>query len=83
METIYRLIEVYAGRLYNWAWNKRWKNRDHHKWIKGYREWKKKKQTNRMKSIITSHAQFPIRYTDDGDVRFHHPVPRYGYYLLT
>jgi len=43
METIYRLIEVYAGRLHNWAWNKRWKNRDHHKWIKGYREWKKKK----------------------------------------
>jgi len=43
MDRIYRLIEVYAGRLSSWAWDKRWKYRDHHKWLKGYREWKKSK----------------------------------------
>ena len=44
MDTIYRLIEVYAGKLSNWAWNKRWKERDKKEnWIKGYREWKKRK----------------------------------------
>ena len=43
MDTIYRLIEKYSGRLHGWAWDKRWKERDHYKWIKGYREWKKKK----------------------------------------
>ncbi len=43
MDTIYRLIEVYAGRLSNWAWNKRWKYRDSNKWIEGYRKWKKRK----------------------------------------
>ena len=43
MDTIYRLIEVYAGKLHNWAWDKRWKYRDQEKWLKGYREWKKRK----------------------------------------
>ena len=44
MDTIYRLIEVYAGRLSNWAWNKRWKERGKKEdWSKGYREWKKRK----------------------------------------
>ena len=43
MDTIYRLIEVYAGKLSNWAWDKRWKYRDQEKWLKGYREWKKRK----------------------------------------
>ena len=44
METIYRLIEVYAGKFSNWAWDKRWKYRDKKEdWIEGYREWKKRK----------------------------------------
>ena len=44
MDTIYRLIEVYAGRLSNWAWDKRRKERDKKEdWVKGYREWKKRK----------------------------------------
>ena len=44
METVYRLIEVYAGKLSNWAWDKRWKYRDKKEdWIEGYREWKKRK----------------------------------------
>ena len=57
MDTIYRLIEVYAGKLSNWAWDKRWKERDKKEdWVKGYREWKKRKcphnQTNNIKSIM-------------------------------
>ena len=36
-------IERISGRLNNWAWNKRFKERDPHEWIKGYREWKKTK----------------------------------------
>ena len=50
MDKIYRLIEVYAGRLSNWAWDKRWRQRDKQKeWLKGYRKWKKDepKQFNR------------------------------------
>ena len=44
MDKILGLIERYAGRLSNWAWNKRWKERDKKEdWVKGYREWKKKK----------------------------------------
>ena len=36
-----------------------------------------------MKSINTSsHDQFPLRYTNDRDVYFHHVVSRYGYYFL-
>ena len=34
-------IERVAGRIHNWAWDKRWKERDPNEWIKGYREWKK------------------------------------------
>ena len=40
-ENILRFIEVWSGRIQNWAWNQRWKERDPHKWVKGYREWKK------------------------------------------
>ena len=36
-------IERISGRLHNWAWDKRWKKRDSDEWIKGYREFKKKK----------------------------------------
>ena len=58
MDTIYRLIEVYAGKLSNWAWDRRWKYKDQEKWLKGYREWKKRKcphnQTNNIKSIMKS-----------------------------
>ena len=43
MDRILELIERYAGKLHNWAWDKRWKERDSNKWIKGYREWKKRK----------------------------------------
>ena len=43
MDKILELIERYAGKLHNRAWDKRWKERDPNKWIKGYREWKKRK----------------------------------------
>ena len=36
-------IERVAGQIHSWAWDKRWKYRDPVEWIKGYREWKKKK----------------------------------------
>ena len=36
MDRILELIERYAGKLSNWAWDKRWKERDKQKeWIKG------------------------------------------------
>ena len=38
-DNLLRLIEVKAGRLSNWAWDKRWKTRED--WVKGYKEWKK------------------------------------------
>jgi len=38
-----RFIEVKAGQIHNWAWDKRWKERDSKEWMKGYREWKKSK----------------------------------------
>ena len=41
-DNLLRFIEMYSGKLHNWAWDKRWKERDHDEWIKGYREWKKK-----------------------------------------
>ena len=41
-DNLLRFIEVWSGRLHNWAWDKRWKERNHDEWIKGYREWKKK-----------------------------------------
>jgi len=34
-------IEKTSGRIHNWAWDKRWKERNSEKWIKEYREWKK------------------------------------------
>ena len=40
-DAILAWIERISGRIHNWAWDKRWKYRDHHQWIKGYREWKK------------------------------------------
>ena len=42
-DNILRFIEVKSGRIHNWAWDKRWKERDPKEWIKGYREWKKRK----------------------------------------
>ena len=43
MDRILALIERYAGKLSNWAWDKRWKERDKKEdWVKGYREWKKR-----------------------------------------
>ncbi len=34
------IIETYSGKIHSWAWDKRWKERDHHEWIDGYRKWK-------------------------------------------
>ena len=45
-DIILAFIERWSGRINNWAWDKRWKYRDHHAWIKGYKEWKKKKLKN-------------------------------------
>ena len=42
-DNILRFIEVKSGQLHNWAWDKRFKERDPTEWIKGYREWKKTK----------------------------------------
>ena len=39
-DSILNWIEKISGRIYNWTWDKRWKNRDLI-WIKEYREWKK------------------------------------------
>ena len=36
-------IERTSGIIHNWAWDKRLKERDPNEWVKGYREWKKKK----------------------------------------
>jgi len=36
-------IERVSGQIHNWASDKRWKERDPDEWIKGYREWQKKK----------------------------------------
>ena len=40
-DNILRFIEIKAGRIHNWAWDKRWKERDSKQWKRGYREWKK------------------------------------------
>jgi len=40
-DSILNWIEKTSGRIHNWAWEKRWKERDTEKWTKGYREWKK------------------------------------------
>ena len=36
----------------------------------------------KLQQIINHYAQFPIRHTNDGDVRVHHPVSRHGHHLL-
>ena len=43
IDCILHWIERTAGRVHNWAWDKRWKYRDQSKWLKDYREWKKRK----------------------------------------
>ena len=40
-DSILNWIEKTSGRIHNWAWDKRWKERDTEEWIKGYKEWKK------------------------------------------
>ena len=40
-DSILNWIEKTSGRIYNWAGDKRWKERDHDEWIKEYKEWKK------------------------------------------
>ena len=40
-DSILNWIEKTSGSIYNWAWDKRWKERDPDHWVKGYREWKK------------------------------------------
>ena len=42
-DNLLRFIEVWSGRIHNWAWDQRWKERDHDEWIRGYRKWKKTK----------------------------------------
>ena len=41
-DSILNWIEKTSGRIYNWAWDKRFKYRDPDEWIRGYKEWKKK-----------------------------------------
>ena len=40
-DSILSWIEKTSGRIYNWAWDKRFKYRDPDEWIRGYKEWKK------------------------------------------
>ena len=40
-DSILNWIEKISGRIHNWAWDKRWKERDHNEWVKGHKEWKK------------------------------------------
>ena len=40
-DNILRFIEVKSGQLHSWAWDKRWKHRDHETWIEGYHKHKK------------------------------------------
>ena len=40
-DSILNRIEIVSGRIHNWAWNQRWKERDPEEWVRGYREWKK------------------------------------------
>ena len=42
-DSILNWIEQWAGKLHNWAWDRRWKDRDPKEWLREYREWKKKK----------------------------------------
>ena len=40
-DSILNWIEYTSSKIHNWASDKRWKDRDQTKWIKGYKEWKK------------------------------------------
>ena len=40
-DSVLNWIEKTAGKIHNWAWDKRWKERDSEEWKKGYKEWKK------------------------------------------
>jgi len=31
-------IETTSGKINGWAWDKRWKERNHNEWIKGYKK---------------------------------------------
>ena len=42
-DRILAFIEHWSNVIHSWAWDKRWKERDPDEWIKGYREWKKKR----------------------------------------
>jgi len=37
---ILQIIERWSGKLHNWAWDKRWKERDPKEWVGEYRKWK-------------------------------------------
>ena len=48
-DNLLRFIEVWAARLQNWAWNKRWKNKKEgtgyqEEWITGYKKWRKQQR---------------------------------------
>ena len=40
-DSILNWVEQTSGRIHNWAWDKRWKERDPGAWLREYREWKK------------------------------------------
>ena len=42
-DSILSWIEKTSGRISNWAWDRRWKERNSEEWIKEYKEWKKSK----------------------------------------
>jgi|TARA_R110002020_G_scaffold79870_1_gene199677 hypothetical protein len=42
-DNLLRWIEIKAGQVHEWAWDKRLKKQDPNKWVKGYREFKKRK----------------------------------------
>ena len=43
LDWFYGIIETNSGKINNWAWDKRWKDRDPEEWIKGYKKWKKER----------------------------------------
>jgi hypothetical protein len=42
-DSVLNWIEKTTGKIHNWAWDKRWKERDPAEWVREYREWKKNK----------------------------------------
>ena len=40
-DNLLRFIEMYSGKIHNWAWDKRWKERAPETWIQGYNKHKK------------------------------------------